>query len=160
MKRTLMGRQSISSDDTQARAVFLFRKSTSRSHQYTNPSSGSLRNRSRLCALSHHCLNRGLRNSSRSSRDASCFSSQTNAAAALSKWASSADRWFTTNKVNCNIDKTAMMYAAPNPSNLKTADLVIRLFFHRQNVDTLVSSSMRDITCGEFQEFGDLSTMD
>ena len=54
--------------------------------------------------------------SHRGSRGWGSFITHSDATAALSSWAISADQYFATNKVKCNIDKTVLMYATNTDS--------------------------------------------
>jgi hypothetical protein len=94
------------SDDTQARARFSFRISSNHADCSSTPSPFSVRR--------GHGSTRGRRNTGRGRRrrrSSTYFPSQADATAALSSWAVVADKWFTTNRVKCNIGKTIMMFA-------------------------------------------------
>ncbi len=117
------------SDDTQARAAFSFKRSSFRAretlatptHSHRN-SPGSNRSNRRGSSLG-----RQNRNRRRGRQEASHyeFSSQADATAALSTWASAADKWFTTNHVRCNIEKTVVMYATPNEQKPERTNLQV-----------------------------------
>jgi hypothetical protein len=108
------------SDDTQARARFSFRISSNQTSCSSTPASFSVRRR--------RGSTRGRRNTGRGRRcrrSSTYFPSQADAIAALSSWAAVADEWFTTNRVKCNIEKTIMMFAAPNQSCVKPMSLQV-----------------------------------
>jgi hypothetical protein len=85
-----------------------------------------LSRRRRSSAQSRRSRRRSQRRNRRR-RSASTFASQADAFTALSVWAASADEWFTTNRVKCNMGKSVLMLTSSPESapHLKQTDLQI-----------------------------------
>ena len=108
------------SDDTTARATFFVRRTTgsSPSPSLTPPKHHSRRRRSSAHSRRSRRSRRRSQRRNRRRRMASTFSSQADAASALSVWAASADEWFTTNRVKCNFGKSVLILTSSPESAL------------------------------------------
>ncbi|EFX65455.1 hypothetical protein DAPPUDRAFT_117271 [Daphnia pulex] len=111
-------RSSVRARETSVRARETLATPTHSHHH----SPGSNRSNRRGSSLGRQNCNRRRRRQEASQNG---FSSQADATAALSTWASAADKWFTTNRVKCNIEKTVVMYATPDEQKLERNNLQV-----------------------------------